>query len=100
MTQNLVQARAQITERSLRRWFEEVGAYFEENNLMDLLKDPRRTFNADETAFFLCPKGSKALALKGSKNVYNSTANNEKDCVTTLVTGIYLLYVFNNGYFL
>lgn len=59
---------------------------------MDVLLDSRRILNADETAFFLCPKGSKALALKGSRNVYNSTANNGKDCITTLVTGMQITY--------
>lgn len=91
MTQNLVQARAQITESSIRGWFKEAETYFQKHNLLDVLKDPRRTFNADETAFFLCPKGSKALALKGSRNVYQNTANNEKECLTTLIAGSGLL---------
>lgn len=53
MTQNLVALRAVITERSIRKWFEEIRGYFDGNSLMDVLKDPRRTFNADETAFYV-----------------------------------------------
>lgn len=43
-------------------------------------------FNADETTFYLNPKGGKVLAEKGSKSVYLAGANDEKENVTVLVT--------------
>lgn len=46
----------------------------------------KRVFNTDETAFFLCPKGIKALIRKGDKTAYNFINNDEKECLTTLIT--------------
>ncbi|KAH3847837.1 hypothetical protein DPMN_090169 [Dreissena polymorpha] len=43
----------------------------------DLLTDPSRLYNADETGFPLCPKGGKVLSMKGAKHVYNYTSNNK-----------------------
>lgn len=86
MTQNLTSTRASVSEISIRNWFKEVKNYFDERKIK--ISDPRRIFNADETAFFLCPKGKKALVQKGSKSVYTFVNNNEKECLTTLITGI------------
>lgn len=55
--------------------------------LMLVLNDPNRIFNLDESAFFLCPKGSQVLAKKGSKCVYNKTGNDDKECLTVLFGG-------------
>ncbi|XP_044754185.1 uncharacterized protein LOC123320469 [Coccinella septempunctata] len=87
MTQNLVHSRATLTEVQIRNWFKELEQYFHDNNLTEILYDPRRIYNADESAFFLCPKGKKVLAMKGCRTVYNHTANDEKECITTLITG-------------
>lgn len=54
---------------------------------MSILFDPRRIFNCDETAFFLCPEGAQVLVRKSEKAVYNFINCNEKECLTTLVTG-------------
>lgn len=39
----------------------------------------------DESAFFLCPKSDRVLAIKGQKNVYEVSAANEKENLTVLV---------------
>lgn len=44
-------------------------------------------FNADETTFYLNPKGGKVLAEKGSKSVYLAGANDEKENVTANAAG-------------
>ncbi|KAJ8911264.1 hypothetical protein NQ315_015267 [Exocentrus adspersus] len=51
------------------------------------INDPRRVFNADEVGFCLAPKGKQALVQKGSKAVYNYANANERESITTLVTG-------------
>lgn len=85
MTQNLTSSRAAVKEVSIRRWFHEIEEYFTSNQIQ--IDDPRRIFNADETAFFLAPKGKKALTQKGSKAVYSYANANDRECITTLIVG-------------
>ncbi|VVC90810.1 unnamed protein product [Leptidea sinapis] len=44
------------------------------------LNDASRIFNCDETTFFLAPKGSKVLARKGEKSVYQQNRNTVEIC--------------------
>lgn len=85
IAQPLTPARLSVTEDKLRSWFQRVYKYFEEQNLVEILSDPSRIFNCDESAFFLCPKGDKVLAKRGSKFVYSRSGNNEKECLTICV---------------
>ncbi|KAK5638761.1 hypothetical protein RI129_013056 [Pyrocoelia pectoralis] len=48
---------------------------------MDIVSDPSRIFNCDETAVFLSPKEDKVLVKKGDKAVYNFINNDEKECL-------------------
>lgn len=52
ISQNLTLARASVSEENLRRWFGEITDYINEHNYGNIFKDPKRVFNADETAFF------------------------------------------------
>lgn len=63
-------ASANISENDIRKWFQEVENYLNEKGYAEILKDPHRVFNGDETCFLLCPKNKRVLAAKGSKNVY------------------------------
>lgn len=47
--------------------FDEIHKYIQEQNLSEVLEDPRRIFNADESAFFLQPKAGQVIARKGQK---------------------------------
>lgn len=87
ISESVSACRALVTEKSIRRWFEEVATYLDQNKLRDigLMEDPSRMFNCDETAFFLSPKENKVLAQKGSKIIYNKTSAGEKENVTTLI---------------
>lgn len=87
VSQNLTHSRATVTEEKIRKWFSEVKTYLTENNLLNILEEPQRVFNCDETAFFLSPKESKVLVRKGDKAIYNFINSDEKECITTLVTG-------------
>lgn len=85
--QNLTSSRALVTTSQLKNWFKEVSTYLEENNYANILVEPHRIFNMDETAFFLNPKGNKVLAAKGEKSVYQQVNSDEKECFTVLLGG-------------
>ncbi|XP_063232471.1 uncharacterized protein LOC134536610 [Bacillus rossius redtenbacheri] len=85
--QNLTASRASVSHENIKAWFQEVDSYVNENGLQTLLLDTNRIFNADETAFFLNPKGSKVLAQKGDKSIYQQVNTDEKECLTVLITG-------------
>lgn len=86
-SQNLTITRASVTTGQLTDWFNEIFNYLQENKYDDILNDPKRIFNADETAFFLNPKGDKVMAERGAKNVYKIVNSDEKECLTALITG-------------
>ncbi|KAI4457219.1 zinc finger protein [Holotrichia oblita] len=73
VSQNLTSSRAaDVTEEKIRAWFEEIESFIEEENVDRFIwEDPKRIFNADETAFFLSPKGQQVLVRKGEKTIYN-----------------------------
>lgn len=79
-------ASAQISEDNIRRWFTSVEDYLREKNLNDILLDPSRMFNGDETCFVLCPKNTKVLAPKGAKNVYEVDSSQAKTTLTVMFT--------------
>lgn len=83
--QNLTMSRSSVEKVQIRRWFSEVSEFLEKAGLTYVLNDPRRVFNADESAFFLNPKGNKVLAPRGEKNVYATVNSNEKECLTVLI---------------
>ncbi|KAJ8941959.1 hypothetical protein NQ314_010178 [Rhamnusium bicolor] len=86
LTQNLTKSRSEVNEEKLRKWFDEIKDYVKSKKLEDVFEDPKRIFNTDETAFFLSPKGIKCLVRKGDKTAYNFINNDEKECLTTLIT--------------
>lgn len=83
--EGISKGRAIITEELIRKWFKELREYLKEINAEDVIKDPRRILNGDETSFNLCPKTGKVLAPKGYKNVYQINAGNEKETITVLL---------------
>lgn len=85
--QNLTKARSAITENSIRHWSKGVLDYCTEHNLLEVLQNPNRIFNMDESAFLMNPTQKKVLARRGARTVYNSIGNNEKQCLTVLLGG-------------
>ncbi|XP_030747745.1 jerky protein homolog-like [Sitophilus oryzae] len=85
VAQNLSKPRSTLNENSLRNWHAEVYTYLKNNNLENVLEDPKRVYNCDESAFFLSPKGNRVLARKGEKAVYSFSSNDDKECLTTLI---------------
>nr|XP_049693639.1 uncharacterized protein LOC126054037 [Helicoverpa armigera] len=84
--QSLTTCRAIVSENNIRSWFSKIRQYFVDNKLIELLQDPKRIFNCDESGFYLSPQEKQVLVRKGSKKVYNRTVNDEKECLTVLLT--------------
>ncbi|KAG5896444.1 hypothetical protein JTB14_022523 [Gonioctena quinquepunctata] len=80
--ESINKARALITEESIRKWFNNLQSYLYDENLMEVMEDPRRVSNGDESGFSLCPKTGKVLAPKGWKNLYTITSGKEKENIT------------------
>jgi len=59
-------------EGAIRQWFRLIYLYFEKHNLLDIISDPTRIFNADEICFKLCPNTACS--------VVNRTRANTDDC--------------------
>ena len=81
--------RAVVTEASIRKWFDTAQSYLSNQEgcaFDEIMADPRRVINTDETNFSLCPKTGKVLGPKGWKNVYDLKRGNEKDTLTVLGT--------------
>lgn len=79
-------ASSKLSEKLIRNWFTQVEEYLKENDLFHILSDPSRVYNGDETNFILCPKNTKVIALKGTKNVYEIDHAQSKSCVTVMFT--------------
>ncbi|XP_072389487.1 uncharacterized protein [Diabrotica undecimpunctata] len=86
ISQNLTNARAKVTEEKIRKCFMEINSYLLKNNFLHVTNEPQRVFNCDESAFFLSPKNDKVLVKKGERTVYSFINNDEKECLTTLLT--------------
>jgi hypothetical protein len=67
------------SEKNIRKWFDEVQEYVRENNLEEVMDDPSRICNADETGFQICPSTGSVLAQKGGKNVYSIDSGSSKE---------------------
>lgn len=48
-------ASSKVTEKDIRNWFRNVYSYLEDNDWADILLDPARVLNGDETGFSLNP---------------------------------------------
>ncbi|XP_020295118.1 uncharacterized protein LOC109860446 [Pseudomyrmex gracilis] len=85
VSEGISKGRAIVTEESIRNWFKDLQQYLKDISAEDILKDPTRIFNGDETAFGLCPSTGKVLGPKGWKNIYEVKMGNEKETITVLL---------------
>lgn len=77
-------ARAAVTETSIRAWFAELRSYLEDEQALDVLMDPSRIFNLDETGVSMCPKSGKVLSDRKQKNTYKVATGPEKESITVM----------------
>ena len=61
-------------------------SYLEKENVLDILSEPSRLYNWDETGVQLCPKTEKLLGAKKQKNLYYISPGKEKECITVFCT--------------
>lgn len=82
----ITNASAKVSQDDIRSWFTKVEAYLTDMDLLEILSDPRRILNGDETGFQMNPKSKSVLALKGSRNVYDVERCSSKLNVTVMFT--------------
>lgn len=75
-----------VAENDIRKWFTEIETYLKDHQYMEILSDPGRVLNGDETNFLLCPKSGRVIAIKGDKNVYEVDQGQSKACLTVMFT--------------
>ncbi|KAI8127236.1 Tigger transposable element-derived protein 1 [Lucilia cuprina] len=79
--EGISKGRAVITEEYIKKWFNELKTFLTEQNALDVLDDPSRIFNGDETSFSLCPKPEKSWPQKDTE----MCTGNEKETITVLL---------------
>ena len=83
--ERITKGRAVIIEEYIAKWFRELREYLQSSGYEEIMEDPSRIFNGDETSFCLCPKTGKVIAPKGFKNIYQVQAGTEKETLTVLM---------------
>ena len=58
--------------------------YIRENNLEELMDDPSRIFNGNETRFQIRPSTCRVLAEKGAQNEYSIDEGSSKKNITVM----------------
>lgn len=79
-------ARASVSEDSIREWHKEIKKYLVSENAEDILDDPTRILNSDESGFATNPKTGLVLGPRGMKNFYEIFSGSDKECITALFT--------------
>ncbi|XP_035903113.1 uncharacterized protein LOC118507920 [Anopheles stephensi] len=79
-------ANSRVSECDIIGWFTSVYKWLNDNDLCDILKDPTRVFNGDETSFYMHPKTKEVLAQKGSRNVYEIEKAPAKQNITVMIS--------------
>lgn len=84
--ESVTKASANVTEADIRKWFREVLELLREDELEDILSDPKRMLNGDETSFYLDPTVDKVIAMRGERNVYKVDQGQAKKNITVMFT--------------
>lgn len=79
-------ASGNVSEENIRKWFDTIESYLNSKDFFEILQDPTRILNGDETGFQLCPKQKTVLAPKGCKNVYQIDSGQAKSSLTVMFT--------------
>lgn len=82
--ESVTTASARVSEADIRKWFVDILDWFDKEGMKDILLDPSRVFNGDETSFYLHPKTRTVLAEKGSRNVYEVEQADGKQNITVM----------------
>lgn len=79
-------ASSNVGKDDIIKWFCNIEEYLKREDYFEILSDPTRIFNGDETNFQLCPKTKAVLAPKGSRNVYEVDQGLAKQSITVMFT--------------
>lgn len=64
-----------------------IEEYVRKLHMENVLTDPDKIFNVDETSFCVNPRLRKVLTKRGAKNVHIISVENDKDAYTALLGG-------------
>lgn len=73
-----------MSEKDIRGWHQMIDNWLTENQLRDILEDPTRVYNGDETSFYLHPKSKEVIARTGSRTVYEVEQAAGKQNITVM----------------
>lgn len=85
-SEGVTAASSSVSESDIKKWFTLISDYLTEEEYANVLHDPTRIFNGDETNFQLCPKGHKVIAPRGTRNVYEVDIGQAKSTLTVMFT--------------
>ncbi|XP_058817908.1 uncharacterized protein LOC131681221 [Topomyia yanbarensis] len=77
-------ASSRVSKEDIRGWFTMTKDWLLENGFFDIMEDPTRIYNGDETSFYLHPKTKEVIARTGSRNVYEVQQAPGKQNVTVM----------------
>lgn len=78
-------ARSRVTEEGIRKWHSELKEFLKNENAEDILDDPDRILNGDESGFQVSPTSGIILGPRGMENLYE-IRDKEKESITVLGT--------------
>lgn len=79
-----------LTKSDILSWFDKVFNLISgrdkigDQDFSEVLKDPNRCYNAEESFFLLNPSMGKVVVLKGTKNVFEVKSGSEKEGITVM----------------
>ena len=85
MSQALARECCGISYTDLAVWFDELKDFILEMDQPQILDDPLRIYNCDETGFLLSPKPGKVVAAKYDKHTYQAGMSSKKMQISTLI---------------
>ncbi|CAK1583497.1 unnamed protein product [Parnassius mnemosyne] len=78
-------ARSRVTEEGLRRWHSKLKEFLISQDVQDILEDPDRILNCDESGFHITPDSGLVLGPRGMTNFFE-IRDMEKESITVLGT--------------
>ena len=84
MSSCLSREHCEVSFDNIHSWFTEFQSYLKTMN-KDILEDPTRIYNCDETGFPLVPKLGKVIAHRSSKHIYQVGTLPNKMQITVLI---------------
>ena len=84
--ERLTGGKATVTEAHIHKWFVDIEMYIvEEERAGDVLLNPNRVFNFDESHFLIAKKRGTVLGLVNYKNFVEVSKESDKEGLTVLI---------------